>query len=97
MLATAVLVTIAMFQTLALAWRRLAPVDAARSAVEVQRVVHFGLARASSRRAIALDLEVDLFAEDRNGARRLDADADLLAHDREDRDLDVVTDHDALV
>ena len=44
-----------------------------------------------------LDLEVDLLAEDRNGARRLDPDAHLLAHDREHRDLDVVADHDALV
>ena len=28
---------------------------------------------------------------------RLDADAHLLAHDREDRDLDLVPDHDALI
>src|SRR5205085_10253260 len=30
---------------------------------------------------IALDLDVDLFAEDGNGARRLDPDPDLLPHD----------------
>src|SRR5207302_2160770 len=43
------------------------------------------------------NLEVDLLAKDRDGARRFDPDPDLLAHDREDRDLDVVPDHDALI
>ena len=47
--------------------------------------------------ALVLDLQVDLLAEDGHVSRCLDADADLLAHDRQHRDLDVVPDHDALI
>jgi hypothetical protein len=53
--------------------------------------VLLGLAR------VLADLEVDLLAEDGDRARGLDPDANLLAHDREDRHLDVVPDHDALI
>ena len=46
---------------------------------------------------LLLDLQVDLLAEHRDVPRGLDADPDLLAHDREHRHLDVVPDHDALI
>ncbi len=46
---------------------------------------------------VAMDLQVDLGAKDRYVLRGLDADADLVAHDRQHRYLDVVPDHDALV
>src|SRR5205823_5217718 len=46
---------------------------------------------------LLLDLQVDLLAEHRDVPRRLDSDPDLLAHDRQHRNLDVVADHDALV
>jgi hypothetical protein len=42
-----------------------------------------------------LDLEVDLFAVDLDLRRRLDTDPDLVTGDDENRDLDVVADHDA--
>src|SRR5436190_14509840 len=48
-------------------------------------------------RPLLLDLDVHLLAEDRDVPRRLDPDPDLLPRDRQDRDLDVVADHDALV
>src|SRR5580658_7393101 len=53
------------------------------------------LIRASE--TLLLDLEVDLLAEDRYLPRSLDADPQLLAHDRKYRNLDVITYHDALV
>jgi hypothetical protein len=40
---------------------------------------------------------VNLIAIDRHFARRLDAKANLLAGYRENRDLDLITDHDALI
>src|SRR3954468_18865437 len=49
------------------------------------------------RRGVLAYLQVDLLAEDRDRAGRLDAYSHLLAHDREDRNLDLVADHDALV
>src|SRR5690242_15389479 len=47
--------------------------------------------------ALLLDLQVDLLAEDGDVARSGDTKANLLAHDRKHRHLDVVADHDALV
>src|SRR4051794_40297118 len=46
---------------------------------------------------LRLDLQVNLLAEDGHVARRRDAEPDLLTHDREDGDLHVVANHDALV
>src|SRR3954470_4099335 len=47
--------------------------------------------------ALLLDLQVDLLAEDGDVPRGLDPDAHLLAHDGQNGDFDVVSDHDALV
>src|SRR6476660_1330728 len=56
-------------------------------------------ARAAGRdlAALCLDLQVDLLAEHGDVPWGRDAQANLLAHDREHRHLDVVADHDALV
>ena len=66
----------------------------------IQRAVdlapHVGPARGDTA-TLLLDLQVHLTAEDRHVPRRLDPDPDLLAHDRQHRDLDVVTDHDGLI
>src|SRR5215208_7300743 len=65
----------------------------------VEGLVH-GLAvraRCGSANLLLLDLEVDLLAEHRHVPRGLNADADLLAHDRQHGDLDVVADHDRLI
>src|SRR3954449_11206294 len=60
-------------------------------------VVDLG-ARAGARGdVLLLDLQVDLLAEDRDVPRSLDADTDLLAHDRQHGDLYVIADHDRLV
>src|SRR5215210_6341015 len=67
----------------------------------VQRGVHLGPYAGARELALAaallLDLEVDLLAEHGDVARCLDSDPHLLAHDRENRHLDVVPDHDALI
>ena len=47
--------------------------------------------------AALLDLDVDLFTEDGNGAWRVDTNPHFFAHDRQHRDLDVVADHDRLI
>ena len=97
---TVVVVTWAMFQTLAwLMGRQLGGAAQLDALVRLGAQVLEGLLdlAAASGRLLLLDLEVDLFAEHRDVPRRLDPDADLLAHDREHRDFDVVTDHDALV
>jgi hypothetical protein len=44
-----------------------------------------------------VDRHVDLLAEDRDVAGGVDADADLVAGNGEDRNLDLIADHDALV
>src|SRR4051794_35988061 len=62
-----------------------------------QRVVDLSARTGPRRHVLLLDLQVDLLAEDRNIARSLDADANLLAHDRQDGYLYVVADHDRLV
>src|SRR5207245_1905224 len=62
----------------------------------VEGLVH-GLPLLFRLRRVLADLEVDLFAEDGDGSRCLNPDPDLLAHDRKDRDLYLVPDHDALV
>lgn len=49
------------------------------------------------RRRLALNLLVDLFPMDGDVAGGSDAEADLLAADFEDHNLDVVADHDDLV
>src|SRR4051812_32027423 len=63
----------------------------------LESVVHFRAGTRARGDVLLLDLEVDLFAEHRNVPRGLNADANLLAHDRQDRDLYVVADHDRLV
>src|SRR5215210_2597807 len=66
----------------------------------MQRIVDLGADAAGGHAlasALLLDLQVDLLAEDRDVPRSLDADADFLAHDRQDADFDVIADHDALV
>src|SRR5271166_1332587 len=70
----------------------------------MQRLVHLdrlALAGAAlpghDRAGFAMDLEVDLLTEDWNSLRSLNPDADLLAHDRQHRHLDLIPDHDALV
>src|SRR3954470_3432469 len=65
----------------------------------VEGLVH-GLARrirCRSANLLLLDLEVDLLAEHRHVPRCLDADADLLAHDRQHGHLNVIADHDRLI
>ena len=81
--ATAVIVTIVMFETLAM----LAALGPPPRPLDTSCLP----------RPILLDLEVDLLAEDRHRPRRLDSDPDLFAHDRQDRDLDLVADHDRLI
>src|SRR5215208_3064050 len=73
------------------------------SALALAQIVE-GLVHALARRArcgsanlLLLDLEVDLVAEHRHVPGSLDADADLLAHDRQHGHLDVVADHDRLI
>src|SRR3712207_3410235 len=70
------------------------------SALDAQAVqcgVDLGARRALRVELLLLDLQVDLLAEDGDVPWRLDPDADLFAHDREHRDLDVISDHDGLV
>src|SRR3954451_15541509 len=65
-----------------------------------QRVVDLGPQAAAFRRRrdrsppFLLDLQVHLLAEHGDVPWRLDTDANLLAHDRQHRNLDVVPDHD---
>jgi hypothetical protein len=47
--------------------------------------------------AFALNLQVNLFAEDRNRLRGINAYADFVTDDRENLDLHIVRDHDALI
>src|SRR5215216_5413034 len=67
------------------------------TAQTLERVVDLGPRARPRRDVLLLDLEIDLLAEHRDVPRGLDADADLLAHDRQDRDLDVIANHDRLV
>src|ERR1044071_964142 len=67
------------------------------AAQALQGVIDLGTSRSAGGDVLLLDLEIDLLAEHRNVPRGLNADTDLLAHDREHRNLDVVADHDRLV
>src|SRR3954469_10560213 len=63
----------------------------------LQSIVDLGARTRARGDVLLLDLQVDLLAEDRDIPWGLDADTDLLAHDRQDRDLNIVADHDRLV
>src|SRR5262245_1612364 len=76
--------------------RALAPA-VLRLAHHAQRLVQGLLARLRRLEVLRLELQEDLPAEDRDVARRLDPQADLLSEHREHRHLDGVADHDALV
>src|SRR4051812_39791277 len=63
----------------------------------LEGVVDLGAGARARGDVLLLDLQVDLLAEDRNVPRSLDADTDLLTHDRQHGDLYVVADHDRLI
>src|SRR5918997_1142452 len=63
----------------------------------LERIIDLRARTGAGGDVLLLDLEVDLLAEHRDVPRGLDADTDLLAHDRQDRDLDVVADHCRLI
>src|SRR5450631_4809804 len=66
-------------------------------AESTQRGIHLVAYALATRDPLLLDLEVHLFAEHGDVTRSLDSDPHLLPHDRQHGDLNVVTDHDALV
>src|SRR5882757_167127 len=63
----------------------------------LERIVDLGARGGAGGDVLLLDLQVDLLAEHRNVPWGLDPNANLLAHDRQHGDLDVVADHDRLV